>query len=279
MTTKRARLDTEMVRRDLAATRTEAQRLIEEGRVTVQGRPALKASTLVAAGENLDVAGPASPYVSRGGRKLEGALARLAVPVAGRACLDAGASTGGFTDVLLRSGASQVVAVDVGYGQLDWSLRNDDRVVVLERTNVRYLSEEDVPPPPPSLVTADLSFISLTRVLPSLAAVSAADADYVLLVKPQFEAGPDDVGRGGVVRDRAVRRRVLLEVADAAAGVGLGPVAAVASGLLGPSGNVEFFWHLRADADGDVRALADAAIEAAEQVSVEGFDRAEKPER
>lgn len=268
-----------MVRRGLAATRTEAQRLIEAGRVTVQGRPALKASTLVATGEDIVVAGPASPYVSRGGRKLEGALARLAVPVAGRACLDAGASTGGFTDVLLRSGASQVVAVDVGYGQLAWSLRNDPRVVVLERTNVRHLAEDDVPPPPPSLVTADLSFISLTRVLPSLAAVSAADADYVLLVKPQFEAGPDDVARGGVVRDPQVRRRVLLEVADAAAGVGLGAVAAVPSGLLGPSGNVEFFWHLRADADGDVHALVDAAAVAAEQTGAQESDRAESPER
>lgn len=265
MTAKRARLDTEMVRRELAATRTEAQRLIDERRVTVQGRPALKASTLVAASEDVVVARPASPYVSRGGVKLDGALARLAIPVAGRACLDAGASAGGFTDVLLRAGASQVVAVDVGYGQLAWSLRKDPRVAVLERTNVRHLSQEDVPSPPPSLVTADLSFISLTRVLPALAAVSAGDADYVLLVKPQFEAGPGDVGRGGVVRDRQVRKRVLVEVADAAAEVGLGAVAAAPSGLLGPSGNVEFFWHFRADADGDVRALADAAAGAAER--------------
>lgn len=264
MTTRRARLDTEMVRRQLAATRTEAQQLIADGRVTVEGRPALKAATLVAAGEDIVVAGPGRPYVSRGGCKLADALARLGVSVAGRVCLDAGASTGGFTDVLLRAGASRVVATDVGYGQLAWSLRGDDRVVVLERTNVRHLSPDDIPEPPPSLVTADLSFISLTRVLPALVAVSAGEADHLLLVKPQFEAGPRDVGKKGVVRDPRVWRRALLRVADSAAEVGLGVVTAVPARPLGPSGNAEFFWHLRTDGSGDPDALADAAVADAE---------------
>ena len=183
--------------------------------------------------------------MSRGGRKLEGALAAFAgLTVAGRRCLDAGASTGGFTDVLLRAGAAQVVAVDVGYGQLAWALRSDPRVTVLDRVNVRQLTPEQVAPPP-GLVTADLSFISLTLVLPALAACAAPDADFVLLVKPQFEVGKGQVGAGGVVRDPAQRAAAVESVAAAALAAGLGVRGVAASPLPGPSGNVEYFLWLR----------------------------------
>lgn len=261
---RRARLDGELVRRGLAASRGESARLIDAGRVTVDGAPALKPATQVAPDAALVVAGPASDYVSRGGHKLAGALDDFDVAVRGRHCLDAGASTGGFTDVLLQAGAARVVAVDVGYGQLAWRLTSDPRVIVLDRTNVRHLTPDQVPPPPPGLLTADLSFISLTLVIPALAAVAALDADYLLLVKPQFEAGRDRVGKGGVVRDPAVWAATLARVIEAAAagGRGLGVVASRPSRLPGPAGNIEFFVHLRAggtqEADGIIEGAVDA---------------------
>ena len=197
------RLDTELVRRGLARSREQAADLIAAGRVAVGGQAAAKAATQVGQDAAITIAqaSAAPDYASRGGRKLAGALAAFAgLTVAGRRCLDAGASTGGFTDVLLRAGAAQVVAVDVGYGQLAWALRTDPRVTVLDRVNVRQLTPEQVAPAP-GLVTADLSFISLSLVLPALAACAAPDADFVLLVKPQFEVGKGNVGAGGVVRD------------------------------------------------------------------------------
>ncbi len=218
------------------------------GRVTVAGWPATKVSTLVAPGEPLEIVWPGRRFVSRGGEKLDAALSRFRIEVAGRRCLDAGASTGGFTDCLLRYGATHVVALDVGYGQLAWSLRTDPRVTVLERTNVRALSREHLPYAP-DLVTADLSFISLRRAIPSLAAVAADGADLVLLVKPQFEAGRDEVGRGGVVRDPDAWRRAILAVAGTCAEHGLAPVAVMASPRPGPAGNVEFPLHLRKGGD------------------------------
>lgn len=238
----RRRLDAELVRRGLAASRTEAQAAVRGGRVTVAGRPASKASTLVSADEPVELAGPGRRFVSRGGEKLEAALERFGIDVTGRRCLDAGASTGGFTDCLLRRGAEHVVALDVGYGQLAWPLRTDARVTVLERTNVRDLSRAHLPYAP-DLVTADLSFISLRLAVAPLAGVAAEGADLVLLVKPQFEAGPEDVGRGGVVRDPAVWRRAILRVAEACAEHGLSPLGAMASPLPGPAGNVEFPLH------------------------------------
>ena len=252
MRARRARLDTELVRRGFAASRTEAQRLIEAGRVTVAGAPAAKAASLVAVDDPVAVGAPAWPYVSRGGVKLAGALDELGLSVEGRFCLDAGASTGGFTDVLLRRGAARVVAVDVGYGQLAWTLRTDPRVVVLERTNVRTLDPDAVGEPAPDLVVADLSFISLALVLPALRAVAAPDADLLLLCKPQFEAGRDHVGKGGVVRDPAGWAEAMRRVSAAAAQCGLGLDAAVPSQLPGPSGNIEFFLHLREGAGADV---------------------------
>jgi 23S rRNA (cytidine1920-2'-O)/16S rRNA (cytidine1409-2'-O)-methyltransferase len=247
---RRLRLDAELVRRGLARSREHAAALIDEGRVEVRGTVARKAAAMVDPADAVRVVGESTEpeYVSRGGHKLAGALEAF-VPqglvVSGRRCLDAGASTGGFTDVLLRNGAAEVVAVDVGYGQLAWALRNDPRVKVLERTNVRTLT--------PALIggvveltVADLSFISLRLVLPALASCTAGD--LVLMVKPQFEVGKERVGAGGVVRDPLLRSEAVVDVARAAGGLGLGVAGVVTSPLPGPSGNVEFFLWLREDA-------------------------------
>ncbi len=277
MTTPRARLDTELVRRGLARSREQAGELVAAGLVAVAGRQAAKPATQVARDAPITVAEPDGPrYVSRGGHKLAGALAVFggpeeAVPgapggsrevspggfggsggsrgvsphgltVAGRQVLDAGASTGGFTDVLLRAGAAHVVAADVGYGQLAWSLRTDPRVTVMDRVNVRTLEHVT---PVPDLVVADLSFISLTLVLPALVAVATPDADFVLLVKPQFEVGKDRVGAGGVVRDTNDRSAAIRKVCGAAGQLGLGVLGVTASPLPGPAGNVEYFVWLR----------------------------------
>lgn len=247
---RRVRLDAELVRRGLARSREEAVELVRAGRVRVDGQTATKPATAVDRAGALLVArdDTAPDYVSRGGHKLAGALdAFTDLAVAGRRCLDAGASTGGFTDVLLRAGAAQVVAVDVGYGQLAWSLRNDERVRVLERTNVRTLRPEMIGGLV-SLTVADLSFISLRLVLPALAACTEPDGDLVLMVKPQFEVGKDRVGSGGVVRDPQLRATAVLDVVAAASALGLGLASVAASPLPGPSGNVEFFVWLRRDA-------------------------------
>ena len=202
--------------------------------------------------------------MSRGGHKLAGALAAFdGLVVAGRRCLDAGASTGGFTDVLLRAGAAHVVAVDVGYGQLAWSLQTDERVTVLDRVNVRSLSPAQVAPPP-ELVVADLSFISLALVLPALVSCAAPEADFVVMVKPQFEVGKEQVG-GGVVRDPALRGAAVAGVAEAAARLGLGVAGLTASPLPGPSGNVEYFLWLRRGAAPLDDAILRHAIEAGPQ--------------
>jgi 23S rRNA (cytidine1920-2'-O)/16S rRNA (cytidine1409-2'-O)-methyltransferase len=203
----------------------------------------------------------ADEYVSRGGHKLAGALAAFGTPVAGRRCLDAGASTGGFTDVLLRAGASEVVAVDVGYGQLAWPLRTDGRVRVHERTNVRSLAPEAIGGQV-DLTVADLSFISLRLVLPALAGCTRSEGDLVLMVKPQFEVGKDRVGAGGVVREPDLRAEAVLAVAAAGAGLGLGVRGVVASPLPGPSGNVEFFLWFRRDAPPADPAAVHAAVAA-----------------
>jgi 23S rRNA (cytidine1920-2'-O)/16S rRNA (cytidine1409-2'-O)-methyltransferase len=258
--TTRRRLDLELVRRGLSASRSEARDAISAGLVTVGGRPASKAGTLVAPDEPIHV-DRGRPFASRGGQKLAPALERFAVDPRSRRCLDAGAGTGGFTDVLLSRGAAHVVAVDVGYGQLAWRLRQDPRVTLLERTNVRDLRADDLPYRP-DLVVADLSFISLAKVLPALASVAAPASDFVVLVKPQFEAGPSDVGRGGVVRSPQVWRRVLAAAADACLGVGLGPIAVTPSNVRGPAGNVEFFLHARLGESGRELDL-EAALAAA----------------
>jgi 23S rRNA (cytidine1920-2'-O)/16S rRNA (cytidine1409-2'-O)-methyltransferase len=217
--------------------------------VAVAGQAATKPATGVEAGTPVVVrTDPDEPsWVSRGAHKLIGALDAFPVVVEGRRALDAGASTGGFTEVLLRRGATEVVAVDVGYGELAWSLRTDDRVTVLERTNVRSLTPEVIGGPV-DLVVADLSFISLRLVLPALTACARADADLLPMVKPQFEVGRDRLGSGGVVRDPEHRIRAVLDVGEVAASLGWGTAGVVASPLPGPAGNVEFFLWLRRDA-------------------------------
>ncbi|MER6941982.1 TlyA family RNA methyltransferase [Nocardioides sp. NPDC127514] len=249
MPPRRLRLDAELVRRKLARSREHASELIAAGRVTVSGNRATKPAT----GVTTDVAivvteDPDRPdFVSRGGHKLAGALAAfepLGLSVKGRRCLDAGASTGGFTDVLLRNEARQVVAVDVGYGQLAWRLQQDERVVVHDRTNIRDLSL-DVVGEPVDVVVGDLSFISLELVLDALIRVTSPDGDLALMVKPQFEVGKDRVGKGGVVRDPVLRAEAVNAVAAAAARRGWGARAVTTSPLPGPSGNVEFFLWLR----------------------------------
>jgi 23S rRNA (cytidine1920-2'-O)/16S rRNA (cytidine1409-2'-O)-methyltransferase len=249
---RRTRLDAELVRRGLARSREQAVELIDAGRVEVRGTVARKAAAMVDPADPVRVVGAdaGDGYVSRGGHKLAGALAAFAplgLAVAGRRCLDAGASTGGFTDVLLRNGAAAVVAVDVGYGQLAWALRGDPRVEVHDRTNVRSLTPEQIGGPV-QLTVADLSFISLRLVLGALCACTAADGDLLPMIKPQFEVGRGRVGDGGVVRDPGLRAEAVLEVAGYAAQLGLGVAGVTPSPLPGPSGNVEFFLWLRRDA-------------------------------
>jgi 23S rRNA (cytidine1920-2'-O)/16S rRNA (cytidine1409-2'-O)-methyltransferase len=256
----RRRLDAELVRRGLVSTTDEARAAVESGVVHVAGRRADKPTTLVDDALPVEIVpNDERRFVSRGGEKLEAALDAFAIEVGGRRCLDAGASTGGFTDCLLRRGASHVVAVDVGYGQLAWSLRSDERVTVLERTNVRELTPAFLPYAP-DLVVADLSFISLRSALPALAAVAAANADFVVLVKPQFEAEAADVP-GGVVQRPDVWRSAIDGVAKACRMDGLDPVGLIASPLLGPAGNVEFFLHAVSN-DGAGRIDVDAVVEA-----------------
>jgi 23S rRNA (cytidine1920-2'-O)/16S rRNA (cytidine1409-2'-O)-methyltransferase len=261
---RRSRLDAELVRRGLARSREHAVTLIAEGRVAVSGQAATKPATGVEAGTPVVVrTDPDQPsWVSRGAHKLLGALDAFDVPVEGRRALDAGASTGGFTDVVLRRGAREVVCVDVGYGQLAWSLQTDDRVRVMDRTNVRELTLEAVGEPV-DLVVADLSFISLRLVLPALAAVTTADADLVPMVKPQFEVGREALGAGGVVREPGRRADAVEAVAVFAHDeLDLGVAGVVASPLPGPAGNVEYFLWLRRGAAPLDRAALDAAVAA-----------------
>ncbi len=230
------RLDVLLVERGLADSRTQAQALVLAGRVPGYEKPGMQ----IDESATLEVEAP-PPYVSRGGHKLAHALDVLGVDPAGRDCLDVGASTGGFTDVLLQRGAARVAAVDVGYGQLHERLRSNPQVAVFERTNVRALREL---PFAPDLIVCDVSFISVRLALPPALALASPSWEAVVLVKPQFEAGRAEVGRGGVVRDETIRRRVVREIADAALAWGGETVAAVDSGLPGPKGNREVFLHL-----------------------------------
>lgn len=239
----RRRLDTELVRRGLVASRARAVAEIEAGRVVVSGAPAGKGATLVDPAQPITLLGPPPRFVGRGGEKLKAALDHFGIDVGGRRCLDAGASTGGFTDCLLQRGAAQVVAVDVGYGQLHEKLRRDPRVVVRERTDIRSITPEDVGEPV-EVVVADVSFISLRRVVPALLRLAAPGAPLLPLVKPQFEAGRREADRGrGVVRDPSVWRRVLEEVSVAAREAGATIMGIMVSPLTGASGNVEFLLH------------------------------------
>ena len=255
----KTRLDSELVRRGLARSRENAADLIESRSVLVGGIPATKPATQVDAETSITLAGKREDFVSRGGHKLAGALDAFPnISVSGKRALDAGASTGGFTDVLLKRGATEVIAVDVGYGQLAWEIRNDPRVKVLDRTNIRHLTIEQVGEPV-DLIVADLSFISLTLVLPALVTVAKTNADYLVMVKPQFEVGREKLGAGGVVRDSHLRKMAVQEVADVAYDMGLGCEGVVASSLPGPSGNVEYFLWLKKG----VRELRESELEEA----------------
>lgn len=265
--TRRARVDAELVRRGLARSRQQAAELIGAGRVSIDGMPAAKPATAITLDARLTVTETGErSWVSRGAYKLIGALDAFGLMVDGRRCLDAGASTGGFTEVLLDRGASRVVAADVGYGQLAWSLRSDDRVTVMDRTNVRALTAEAIGGPV-DLVVADLSFISLGTVLPALVSCASGDADIVPMVKPQFEVGKDRVGPGGVVSDPAERVRAVLAVAHRAAQLDWHTVDVTSSPLPGPAGNVEYFLRLRRRTDRplDGPPLEDAVRRAIEE--------------
>lgn len=244
MVTPKSRLDSLLVDRGLASSRERARALILAGQVKVNGRVISKAGTSIATDAGIELVVPDHPYVGRGGVKLAHALDTFAIDPSGRRALDIGASTGGFTDVLLRRGAASVIALDVGHNQLDWKLRTDARVIVREGVNARALTIADVPHKV-SLVTIDVAFISLRHILPSLDPFLEPPADVVALVKPQFEAGREEVGKGGIVTDPAVQAAVVAQVTEAAAAVGLRRVAVAPAVITGATGNQEFFLHLR----------------------------------
>jgi len=240
----RARLDVEMARRGLADSREGAQRLIMAGRVRVDSRLAAKPDLRISAASEIVVMPGLREYASRGGHKLAAALDAFRLEVAGRAALDVGASTGGFTDVLLRRGASRVIALDVGYGQLATQLRNDPRVIVLDRTNIRTTLADDLPYRP-DLLVIDVSFISLRLVLPAVVDLSSTPADLIVLIKPQFEAGREKVGKGGVIRDDSIRREALEKILAFAGEIGLEVKGSIESPIAGAAGNREFLAWLR----------------------------------
>jgi 23S rRNA (cytidine1920-2'-O)/16S rRNA (cytidine1409-2'-O)-methyltransferase len=244
MARSKERLDVLVVEHGLAPSRERARAMILAGQVSVDGRVVSKAGTAVDRACRIDVITPDHPYVGRGGIKLAHALDRFNITVQGRRALDVGASTGGFTDVLLQRGARDVIALDVGRGQLDWKLRQDPRVFVKERVNARALTSEDVPHSV-DVVTIDVSFISLKHIFPALGAFLASGADIVALVKPQFEAGRDEVGKGGVITDPAIHDAVIQKVTDDARAAAFRRIAMTPSPITGASGNREFFLHLR----------------------------------
>jgi 23S rRNA (cytidine1920-2'-O)/16S rRNA (cytidine1409-2'-O)-methyltransferase len=245
---RKQRLDTLLVEKGLVESREKARALILAGQVDVDGHGAAKAGTMVPIDADLRVTGPEHPWVSRGGIKLAHALETFAIDAAGAVALDIGASTGGFTDVWLQRGAAHVIALDVGHGQLHWKVRSDPRVTVIENTNARYLKASDLPDAgaPITRVSIDVSFISLRHIFPVLPPLIAVGSDIVALVKPQFEAGRGDVGKGGLVQDPNVHSRVVADVTLAAAEVGLKRLGLIDSPITGAEGNKEFLLHLRA---------------------------------
>ena len=245
MAKKRVRLDLLLVERGLAETRSEARAAIMAGLVTIDGLPVDKPGRQVDDETKVALKAPARRFVSRGGEKLAGAWKAFQFPIEGKTALDGGASTGGFTDFLLERGAKKVFAVDVGYGQLAWSLRLDERVIVLERTNLRHLTREQLNNEEPSLVVLDLAFISLSKIWSAVQSCSAKGSEVVALVKPQFEAGPRRVGKGGIVRDEKLHCQILKEVVGDVRQTRLAPIGLTFSPIKGPKGNIEFFLYLR----------------------------------
>ena len=256
----KTRLDAELVRRGLVKSREQASELISKKLVLVSGIPASKAATQVDAQTSITLKDGGDKFASRGGIKLNGALEHFSkIEIAGKAVLDAGASTGGFTDVLLRRGANKIYAVDVGYGQMAWELQNNPKVRVLDRTNIRNISPQIIDKPV-DVVVADLSFISLKLALSALKSVAKNEADFLLMVKPQFEVGKENLGAGGVVRDNSLRKAAVLDVAKYAHSISLGCLGVVASELPGPSGNVEYFLWLKENAPAILEVDLDNAI-------------------
>jgi 23S rRNA (cytidine1920-2'-O)/16S rRNA (cytidine1409-2'-O)-methyltransferase len=258
----RERIDKLLLDRGLVTSREAGRARILAGEVLVDDRPVTKAGSLVNAGATIRLKSTSAPYASRGGAKLAKALDKFHIDAAGKVALDAGASSGGFTDCLLQHGATRVFAVDVGYGQLDWKLRNDARVVVFEKTNIRYLDVSALPSSV-SLATIDVSFISLKLVLPAVKKLLEPGADVVALIKPQFEVGKGQVGKGGVVRSPEEHQRVIDEIASSAAELGFQSHGVIESPLLGPKGNKEFLIHLSLprSSEGSQRVSGDAEID------------------
>ena len=261
---KKVRLDQLIFDRGLTESRERAKTTIMSGLVFVNGQRVDKPGTAVDPEAAIEVRGEALPFVSRGGFKLDKALKVFPVDPAGKLCIDCGASTGGFTDVLLQHGAAKVYAVDVGYGQLAWKLRTDPRVVNLERTNLRYVTREQIPEEP-ALAVMDVSFISIRLILPALKALLAPGADLICLIKPQFEAGREEVGKKGVVRDAAVHRRVVAGILDFAAGMGLSPQGLDFSPIRGPEGNIEYICHLKNGDEPPAALDIDAVVRASHE--------------
>lgn len=256
------RLDVLMVKQNLAPSREKAKAMIMAGSVLVDGQREDKAGSMFPDTVKLTVKGNTLPYVSRGGLKLEKAMTHFGLVLEGRVCMDVGASTGGFTDCMLQNGAAKVYAVDVGHGQLDWKLRNDPRVVCMERTNIRYVTPEQLQEKA-GFVSIDVSFISLTKVLPPVRELMEEEAEMVCLIKPQFEAGREKVGKKGVVRDPAVHREVIEKVVDFAKGLGFAVLHLEYSPIKGPEGNIEYLLHLKKQEEGQGEADISAVVEEA----------------
>jgi len=239
------RLDKIIVDRGLAASRERARALIMEGKVFVSGAPVTKAGTMIAPEAPVEVSGGEIPYVSRGGLKLEAALKHFNISAVGKIAMDVGASTGGFTDCLLQHGAIKVYCIDVGYGQLAWKLRQDPRIVIIERANIRYLEKEKIPDPI-ALATIDVSFISLVKVVPKVLEFLQPEGEVIALIKPQFEVGKGEVDKGGVIKDAAKRERAVIQVKEAVESLGLRIIGVMQSPVTGQKGNIEYLIYLRA---------------------------------
>lgn len=271
------RLDVLLTKRNLAASREKAKALIMAGVVYVNGQKEDKAGTTFEDTAAIEVRGNTLPYVSRGGLKLEKAVSHFDLDLKGRICMDVGASTGGFTDCMLQNGAIKVYAVDVGHGQLDWKLRQDERVVCMERTNIRYLTPADIGEPP-SFVSIDVSFISLTKVLGPVKALMAPEGQIVCLIKPQFEAGREKVGKKGVVRDKAVHLEVIEKVMRFALSLDFEILHLEFSPIKGPEGNIEYLLHLKKQDAGDAagETAADDGADLPEELLCQAKDRVEQ---
>lgn len=265
------RLDVLLVQRGLAASREKAKAVIMAGNVLVDGQREDKAGTMFDEKAEITVKGSQLRYVSRGGLKLEKAMSHFDVTPEGKVCMDIGASTGGFTDCMLQNGAVKVYAVDVGHGQLDWRLRNDPRVVCMEKTNIRYVTPEDIQEPV-GLASVDVSFISLTKVLLPARALLLPEGEMVCLIKPQFEAGREKVGKKGVVRDPAVHEDVIEKVMAYAVSIGFDVLALEFSPIKGPEGNIEYLVHLKKNETGTGQAVADISVRETVRQAHESLD-------